>query len=84
MKSWPRNHRRLEYGRSSHEERGLKYDAVFTIIKASSRSSHEERGLKWRVDARLYELLGRSSHEERGLKSYIFDVKQAEKQTLLA
>ena len=33
--------------RSSHEERGLKCDAVEVFAANLSRSSHEERGLKF-------------------------------------
>ena len=34
-------------GRSSHEERGLKYDAHVGRHSSCGRSSHEERGLKF-------------------------------------
>ena len=38
---------RYTYGRSSHEERGLKCDDEAKVaLELKGRSSHEERGLK--------------------------------------
>ena len=54
--------------RSSHEERGLKFDGLLIALCADCRSSHEERGLKCADEIRKKLKASRSSHEERGLK----------------
>ena len=56
--------------RSSHEERGLKFNPPAALdCDDAGRSSHEERGLKSPVRTMFGKSLRRSSHEERGLKS---------------
>ena len=56
------------FGRSSHEERGLKYVSVLSRKNRKGRSTHEERGLKSVSVLSRKNRIGRSSHEERGLK----------------